>query len=255
MRQSPLPASSSDRSVMHDWKECPLWVPSSHRGPIPRAAAAPSPRSAPPASAAPNTAGTPQTAPAAPPAAATGRSAHPGTRSPDSQPFHTALATAPKPSLPGSRSRKPPATSPPAAIPAVRWAKTGWNVKSTSSWSSIVERFVPAALVLRVSRRISLLTRSQAPLQRFELPVYDITLGHTDDEDYRHIPLNLIHDAVPANPDAPGSVRAGHSPAPWRLRIAGQALYVRVDAPLVASRKPSQLPARRAMPLDSVAPG
>ena len=27
MRQSPLPASASDRSVMHDWQGCPCWHP------------------------------------------------------------------------------------------------------------------------------------------------------------------------------------------------------------------------------------
>ena len=80
-----------------------------------------------------------------------------------------------------------------------------------------------------------------------------IALGHPDDEYKRYIPVNLVHDAILADPDSPGNVRADHSPASWRLRIAGQASYVNGNAPLVLPRKPSQLPACRAMPLDFVA--
>lgn len=90
-------------------------------------------------------------------------------------------------------------------------------------------------------------------MKRFRLPGHVFTLGHPDDEYKRYIPMNLVHHAVPADPYSPRNVQAGHSPASWRLRIAGQASYVNGNAPLIPSRKPAHLPARRAMPLDFVA--
>ena len=128
-------------------------------------------------------------------------------------------------------------------------AVTGEN----DNWPPTFTRFVPAESALRARSSAPSLTRSHAPVQRLRTPVYVGALSHPDDVNDRYIPLNLVDHAVAANPDSPGNVRAGHSPASWRLRIAGQSLYVRIDAPLVASRKPPQLPACRAMPLDFVA--
>ena len=128
-------------------------------------------------------------------------------------------------------------------------AVTGEN----DNWPPTFTRFVPAESALRVRSSAPSLTRSQAPAQRIGLPVGVGALGHPDDVNQRYIPLNLVDHAVPANPDSPRNVRTDHSPASWRLRIAGQALYVRVNAPLVAPWKPSQLPACRTMPLDFVA--
>lgn len=87
------------------------------------------------------------------------------------------------------------------------------------------------------------------------MPIYLAAFCHPDDEYKRHIPVNLVHHAVPADPDSPRSVRAGHSPASCRLRIACQGLYLRGNALPVTQRKPSHLPARCAMPLDFVAHG